>query len=107
MIDQGGEPITKDEYLGIGAVTEFNYCFSLANLRGSLVNLKTVADNPGAWGFLSDENAFVFVNNHDNQRGHGGGGGIVTFEDPHGLKACGIFIFSQNDLKNASSTNKL
>ena len=34
----------------------------------------------------SDENAFVFVNNHDNQRGHGGGGGIVTFEDPHSLK---------------------
>ena len=26
------------------------------------------------------------MNNHDNQRGHGGGGGIVTFEDPHGLK---------------------
>ena len=39
---------------------------------------------------VSDENAFVFVNNHDNQRGHGGGGGIVTFEDPHGLKAIGI-----------------
>ena len=52
VIDQGGEPITKGEYLGIGAVTEFNYCFSLANLRGSLVNLRTVADNPGAWGFL-------------------------------------------------------
>ena len=86
VIDQGGEPIKKEEYIGMGTVTEFNYCFSLANLQGSLVSLRTVADNPGAWGFLSDKNAFVFVNNHDNQRGHGGGGGIVTFEDPHGLK---------------------
>ena len=36
VIDQGGEPIKKEEYIGMGTVTEFNYCFSLANLRGSL-----------------------------------------------------------------------
>ena len=70
----------------MGTVTEFNYCFSLANLQSSLVQLKTLADSPSSWGFLSNKNAFVFVNNHDNQRGHGGGGGIVTFDDPHGLK---------------------
>lgn len=34
------------------------------------------------WGFMSDGNALVFVDNHDNQRGHGAGGGsIVTFWD--------------------------
>ncbi len=86
VIDQGGEPIKKEEYIGMGAVTEFNYCFSLGNLRGSLAQLKTVADKPSNWGFLSNKNAFVFTNNHDNQRGHGGGGGgIVTFKSPHDL----------------------
>ena len=90
MIDQGGEPIKKDEYVGMGAVTEFNYCFSLANLQNSLAQLRTVADRPQNWGFLTDKNAFVFVNNHDNQRGHGGGGGIVTFESPQSLKVISV-----------------
>ena len=27
-----------------------------------------------AWGFLPDDDALVFVDNHDNQRGHGAGG---------------------------------
>ena len=39
VIDQGGEPIKKDEYIEMGTVTEFNYCFSLANLQGSLVQI--------------------------------------------------------------------
>ena len=26
------------------------------------------------WGMLSSEDALVFVDNHDNQRGHGGAG---------------------------------
>ena len=94
VIDQGGEPIKKDEYVGMGAVTEFNYCFSLANLQNSLAQLRTVADRPQNWGFLTDKNAFVFVNNHDNQRGHGGGGGIVTFESPQSLKVI-LYNFSQ------------
>lgn len=34
------------------------------------------------WGFMSDGNAVVFVDNHDNQRGHGAGGSsIITFWD--------------------------
>lgn len=37
-----------------------------------------------SWGMLNGYNALVFINNHDNQRGHGGGGDIVTFENPYG-----------------------
>lgn len=34
------------------------------------------------WGFMPNGNALVFVDNHDNQRGHGAGGAsIVTFWD--------------------------
>lgn len=31
------------------------------------------------------EDAFTFVDNHDNQRGHGGGDASVTHKDPHRL----------------------
>lgn len=34
------------------------------------------------WGMMASGNALVFVDNHDNQRGHGAGGAsIVTFWD--------------------------
>lgn len=34
------------------------------------------------WGFMANGNALVFVDNHDNQRGHGAGGAsILTFWD--------------------------
>ncbi len=33
------------------------------------------------WGFLVDGSALVFVDNHDNQRGHGAGGSnVLTFK---------------------------
>ena len=30
---------------------------------------------------MPDGNALVFVDNHDNQRGHGGGGSLLTFRE--------------------------
>lgn len=36
-----------------------------------------------AWGFLPSEQALVFVDNHDNQRGHGSGSSnILTHKSP-------------------------
>ena len=34
------------------------------------------------WGMSDPEHAFVFVDNHDNQRGHGGGGSILVCNFP-------------------------
>lgn len=35
-----------------------------------------------AWGLLKDGDGLVFVDNHDNQRGHGAGGAdILTYKD--------------------------
>ncbi len=31
---------------------------------------------------LESQYAFVFVDNHDNQRGHGGGGNVITHQSP-------------------------
>lgn len=32
-------------------------------------------------GLMPDGNALVFIDNHDNQRGHGGGGDLLTFRE--------------------------
>ena len=35
------------------------------------------------WGFVPEGDALVFVDNHDNQRGHGAGGeAILTYKTP-------------------------
>ena len=76
VIDQGGEPIKATDYTGIGSVTEFKYSlqigsnFSSSNLAG----MKDVGN-----GKLSSDKAVVFIDNHDNQRGHGGGGNVMNF----------------------------
>jgi alpha-amylase len=38
------------------------------------------------WGMARDDRAFVFVDNHDNQRGHGGAGDVITHKTPREYK---------------------
>lgn len=45
----------------------------------ALTHLKNFGQS---WGMLSSGSALVFVDNHDNQRGHGGGGDIITHMNP-------------------------
>jgi alpha-amylase len=80
VIDQGGEAIGAAEYTGNGLVTEFKYSVEIGNVfrNGSLAWLENFGE---AWGFMPSYQAVVFVDNHDNQRGHGGGGNVITFED--------------------------
>ena len=80
VIDQGGEPITANEYFQNGDVTEFKYSVKLSDtfFNGKLAWLENFGEE---WGFMPSTNALVFVDNHDNQRGHGGGGHIVTHQD--------------------------
>lgn len=72
VIDLGGEPITVQDYLANGDVTEFRYGreLSRAMMSGDLAQLKTLG-NAEHW--VPDARALVFVDNHDNQRGHGAG----------------------------------
>nr|XP_054764856.1 alpha-amylase A-like [Lytechinus pictus] len=96
VIDQGGEPITAGEYTGLGAVTEFKHCFKISDL-GSCNNALRHYKNFGQdWGMLSSDRALVFVDNHDNQRGHGGGGGVVTFHQPANYKRAVAFMLAWN-----------
>ena len=104
VIDLGGEPITGAEYVGMGRVTEFKYgkflgeAFRGKNQLKYLVNWGKFSVKINSrwqydiqvnmvigeqWGMLASGNALTFIDNHDNQRGHGAGGDmILTFRTP-------------------------
>ena len=69
-----------NEYYGLGRVTEFRYCQKIKEGVGNFGALHNVVDY--GWGMADSEHALVFVDNHDNQRGHGGGGQLVTHKQP-------------------------
>ncbi|XP_058123490.1 alpha-amylase I-like [Anopheles ziemanni] len=86
VIDLGQEPITASQYTYLGEVTEFKYSMYIGLiLRGTLdaTALRAlVAENSTQYGLIPSDSALVFVDNHDNQRGHGAGGAsILTFKD--------------------------
>lgn len=81
VIDMGGEAISVNEYFGVGKVTEFRYGIKMGQcIRGGDFNCLGGIYDQG-WGMADGLHAVVFVDNHDNQRGHGGGGGVLTAQD--------------------------
>nr|XP_056723555.1 pancreatic alpha-amylase-like [Euleptes europaea] len=84
VIDLGGEGIKSSDYFGNGRVTEFKYGAKLGKVirkwdGEKMAYLKNWGEG---WGFMPSDRALVFVDNHDNQRGHGAGGAsILTFWD--------------------------
>ena len=70
VIDSGKQPVSVNEYLTIANVTEFNYSQGIGEIfsTGKLTELATLNEQGG---LLPSEKAVVFIDNHDNQRGHG------------------------------------
>merc|ERR1719220_2582033 len=91
VIDQGGEPITASQYYGAGSVTEFKYGIQVANNIKQIHYLGTLGES---WGLMPDKYALAFLSNHDNQRGHGGGGSLITFENPYDYKVGTAFMMA-------------
>uniref|UniRef100_A0A6E8VQX1 Alpha-amylase n=1 Tax=Anopheles coluzzii TaxID=1518534 RepID=A0A6E8VQX1_ANOCL len=86
VIDLGSEPVTASQYTDLGHVTEFKYSLFVGLIfRGSLKVSALEAltrSNATQVGLTPSDAALVFVDNHDNQRGHGAGGdSILTFKD--------------------------
>ncbi|XP_013862942.1 alpha-amylase 1 [Austrofundulus limnaeus] len=84
VIDLGGEPISSKEYYHLGRVTEFKYGAKLGTVfrKWNGEKLSYTKNWGEGWGFMPDGNALVFIDNHDNQRGHGAGGAsIISFWD--------------------------
>jgi len=95
VIDLGGEAISADEYLGIGRVTEFRYSRDLGSVFKKFDGQKlSYLKNFGeGWAMMADGSALAFVDNHDNQRGHGAGGAsIITFKESRLYKMATAFM---------------
>jgi len=93
IIDFGGEPISAAQYTGIGRVTEFKYGQFLSQTfrtRNLLKNLKNFGEE---YGMVASNDALVFVDNHDNQRGPAGNV-IVTFREPKLYKMALSFMLA-------------
>lgn len=58
-------------------MTEFRYCFKIANGIRNYGELSNMIDY--GWGMARSDRAFIFVDNHDNQRGHGGAGNYMKY----------------------------
>ncbi|PPK94595.1 alpha-amylase [Kineococcus xinjiangensis] len=80
VIEAANEPVKASEYFSNGDVTEFKYSTEIGRVfkTGQLSWLSGFGES---WGFMRSDLAEVFVDNHDNQRGHGGGGNVVTHKD--------------------------
>ena len=76
-------PNWSQDYYPIGSVTEFRFSAAVSDVfyNGPLTRLYGAGSIWEDVNFLPGDEAFVFIDNHDNQRGHGGGGHIVTHKD--------------------------
>ena len=87
VIDLGGEPISSNDYTHIGRVTEFKYGMNLGDCfrKNSGQRLAYLKNFGEGWDFMAGLSAVSFLDNHDNQRGHGAGGfnRILTFFEDH------------------------
>ncbi|XP_037814294.1 alpha-amylase A-like [Lucilia sericata] len=95
VIDLGGESIKKTEYSPLGAVTEFRYSTEIGKIFRGKNSLKYLRNWGPEWEMLPSNDALVFVDNHDNQRGHGAGGAdILTFKEPELYKMAVTFMLA-------------
>ena len=91
VIDRGGEPITAEEYVGNGHVTEFRYASALieAFRHGAVEALNDI----GAEDWLDSRDAVVFIDNHDSQRAHLGDN-ILNYKDAASYDLATVFMLA-------------
>ncbi|XP_037950210.1 alpha-amylase-related protein [Teleopsis dalmanni] len=91
VIDHGHETVSKYEYNNLGAVTEFSFSEEIGRAFRGQNQLKWLSTWGSDWGFLPSDSAFVFVDNHDNQRD---GGYVLTYKDAKQYKMATAFALS-------------
>ncbi len=96
VIDPGDEAIHKSEYYPDGNVIEFEYGRVVGEkflgIRGqTLADLQTLGES---WGLMPSEKAIIFIDNHDKQRGHGGGGTYLTYKDGKLYDLANVFMLA-------------
>lgn len=93
-------PVTTNpagiNYSGDLNVTEFVYGKKLSEKfkSGLLADLETFGYTPDRWEMIPDQDALVFVNNHDNQRGHGSSPAAFTYKDGQTFALLNVFMLA-------------
>ncbi|XP_037083338.1 alpha-amylase 4N-like [Pollicipes pollicipes] len=93
VIDHGGEPIKNTDYTGLGRVTEFHHCDHINRIFRRRDKLAATSNWGTGWGMLPDNQALVFVDNHDNQRD--AGGTVITYKESRLYKMAQAFVMAQ------------
>jgi alpha-amylase len=75
VIGAQGEVVQPSQYTQLAQVTDFKYGTHIAqkfrgDFNGSLSQLRTFGES---WDLVPSDKAVVFIDNHDRERGHGGG----------------------------------
>lgn len=94
VIDVGGEGVKKIEYIKIGTVTEFIFSSEIGLVFQGQHGIEQLKGIGPARTFLPKNRALVFVDNHDNQRGHGGGGIVLTHKKPKEYTSAVAFMLA-------------
>ncbi|MEE2522369.1 carbohydrate binding domain-containing protein [Pseudarthrobacter sp. J75] len=92
---RANEPIQPEEYTGNGDIHEFAFARKLKEAFGAgTINWLTTGDGIGpSWaGFLPNQNAAVFVDNHDTERN----GETLTYKDGANYDLAQIFTLAWN-----------
>ncbi|XP_012937452.2 alpha-amylase [Aplysia californica] len=94
VIDMGGEVIKASEYLDVGRITNFKFGKEVARLFQHQNPLKYLGTWGASWGMWATGDVVNFVDNHDNQRGHGGGGNVLTHWNSRPYKLATAFMLA-------------
>lgn len=94
VIDQGGEPIKADEYLKSGRITNFKFGQMISKVFRKQNPMKYLSNWGTGWGMWASGDVVNFIDNHDNQRGHGGGGGPLTHWESKPYKLATAFMLA-------------
>jgi alpha-amylase len=92
VIGVSDEPVKPEEYLQNGAVSEFGFAAAVGwrfrdrNLAGLMTDLSRLG--------LPAEDAVVFIDNHDSQRGHGAGQSALTYRNGRIYELANAFMLA-------------
>lgn len=78
----------------MGTVTEFRHSAEIGRVFNGNDKLAYLSNWGPAWGLLESQDAFIFIDNHDNQRGHGAGGNILTYKNSKKYKMATAFMLA-------------
>lgn len=95
VIGAQGQVVQPSQYHHLAHVTDFKYGTDIAQKfrgdhNGSLSQLRSFGDN---WGLVPSDKAVVFIDNHDRERGHGGGGNL-TYKDGVRYNLANVFMLA-------------